>query len=49
MIEVENVGKSFTLHNQGGVSIPVMAGARCGWRRASAWRWWGRRGPANRR
>ncbi|MCA1777209.1 MAG: phosphonate C-P lyase system protein PhnL [Loktanella sp.] len=27
MIEVENVGKSFTLHNQGGVSIPVLAGA----------------------
>ena len=27
MIELDNVGKSFTLHNQGGVSIPVMAGA----------------------
>lgn len=27
MIEVENVSKSFTLHNQGGASIPVMAGA----------------------
>lgn len=27
MIEVENLSKSFTLHNQGGVTIPVMAGA----------------------
>ncbi|MGL4237709.1 phosphonate C-P lyase system protein PhnL [Tabrizicola sp.] len=27
MIHIENVGKSFTLHNQGGVTIPVMAGA----------------------
>ncbi|MFD1912459.1 phosphonate C-P lyase system protein PhnL [Halodurantibacterium flavum] len=27
MITVENVGKSFTLHNQGGAVIPVMAGA----------------------
>lgn len=27
MIEVENLCKSFTLHNQGGVEIPVMAGA----------------------
>ncbi|MBK1634467.1 phosphonate C-P lyase system protein PhnL [Rhodovulum adriaticum] len=27
MIEIENVGKSFTLHNQGGAVIPVMAGA----------------------
>lgn len=28
MIEVEDVSKSFTLHNQGGAVIPVMAGAR---------------------
>ncbi|MES2145574.1 MAG: phosphonate C-P lyase system protein PhnL [Pseudomonadota bacterium] len=27
MIHIENLGKSFTLHNQGGVVIPVMAGA----------------------
>ncbi|MDG4650149.1 phosphonate C-P lyase system protein PhnL [Roseibacterium sp. SDUM158017] len=27
MIEVENLGKSFTLHNQGGVTIPVIDGA----------------------
>lgn len=27
MIEVENVSKSFRLHNQGGAEIPVMAGA----------------------
>ncbi|MCR8725031.1 phosphonate C-P lyase system protein PhnL [Frigidibacter sp. ROC022] len=27
MIEVENLSKSFTLHNQGGVTIPVMQGA----------------------
>jgi alpha-D-ribose 1-methylphosphonate 5-triphosphate synthase subunit PhnL len=27
MIDVENLGKSFTLHNQGGVTIPVIAGA----------------------
>lgn len=27
MIRIENVGKSFTLHNQGGATIPVMAGA----------------------
>lgn len=27
MIEVENVAKSFTLHNQGGTVIPVMQGA----------------------
>mgnify|MGYP005838686719 CR=1 FL=1 len=27
MIEVENVSKSFTLHNQGGAVIPVMTGA----------------------
>ncbi|MFC7703559.1 phosphonate C-P lyase system protein PhnL [Plastorhodobacter daqingensis] len=27
MIEVENLCKSFTLHNQGGAVIPVMAGA----------------------
>ncbi len=27
MIELENVSKSFTLHNQGGASIPVMSGA----------------------
>lgn len=27
MIRVENVSKSFTLHNQGGIVIPVMAGA----------------------
>jgi len=27
MIHVENLGKFFTLHNQGGVSIPVLAGA----------------------
>lgn len=27
MIEIENLCKSFTLHNQGGVDIPVMAGA----------------------
>jgi alpha-D-ribose 1-methylphosphonate 5-triphosphate synthase subunit PhnL len=27
MIEVRNLGKSFTLHNQGGVAIPVLAGA----------------------
>ncbi|MBM7067965.1 phosphonate C-P lyase system protein PhnL [Actibacterium sp. 188UL27-1] len=26
-ISIENVGKSFTLHNQGGAVIPVMAGA----------------------
>ena len=28
MIELEDVAKSFTLHNQGGVRLPVMAGAR---------------------
>lgn len=28
MIEIENLSKSFTLHNQGGATIPVMAGAR---------------------
>lgn len=27
MIRIENLSKSFTLHNQGGVVIPVMAGA----------------------
>ena len=27
MIQVENLSKSFTLHNQGGTVIPVMAGA----------------------
>jgi alpha-D-ribose 1-methylphosphonate 5-triphosphate synthase subunit PhnL len=27
MIRIENLAKSFTLHNQGGVTIPVMAGA----------------------
>lgn len=27
MIEIENLSKSFTLHNQGGTVIPVMAGA----------------------
>ena len=27
MIQIENLSKSFTLHNQGGVVIPVMAGA----------------------
>lgn len=27
MIDVRNLGKSFTLHNQGGVTIPVIAGA----------------------
>ncbi|QBF30659.1 phosphonate C-P lyase system protein PhnL [Thalassococcus sp. S3] len=27
MIELQNVSKSFTLHNQGGAVIPVMAGA----------------------
>lgn len=27
MIRIENVGKSFTLHNQGGATIPVMVGA----------------------
>jgi alpha-D-ribose 1-methylphosphonate 5-triphosphate synthase subunit PhnL len=27
MIHVENLGKFFTLHNQGGVTIPVLAGA----------------------
>lgn len=27
MIKIENVGKSFTLHNQGGAEIPVMAEA----------------------
>ncbi len=28
MIRIENLSKSFTLHNQGGAVIPVMAGAR---------------------
>jgi len=27
MIDVKNLGKSFTLHNQGGVTIPVLGGA----------------------
>ena len=27
MIQVENLSKSFTLHNQGGTVIPVMEGA----------------------
>jgi alpha-D-ribose 1-methylphosphonate 5-triphosphate synthase subunit PhnL len=27
MIDVRNLGKAFTLHNQGGVAIPVLAGA----------------------
>ncbi|WP_109467812.1 phosphonate C-P lyase system protein PhnL [Albibacillus kandeliae] len=27
MIDIQNVSKSFTLHNQGGAEIPVMAGA----------------------
>jgi alpha-D-ribose 1-methylphosphonate 5-triphosphate synthase subunit PhnL len=27
MIRIENLAKSFTLHNQGGVTIPVMSGA----------------------
>jgi alpha-D-ribose 1-methylphosphonate 5-triphosphate synthase subunit PhnL len=27
MIDVENLSKAFTLHNQGGVAIPVLAGA----------------------
>lgn len=27
MIQIENLSKSFTLHNQGGATIPVMAGA----------------------
>ncbi len=27
MIRIENLSKSFTLHNQGGTTIPVMAGA----------------------
>ena len=27
MIRIENLSKSFTLHNQGGTVIPVMAGA----------------------
>lgn len=27
MIEIDNLSKSFTLHNQGGAEIPVMAGA----------------------
>ncbi len=27
MIQIENVSKSFTLHNQGAAVIPVMAGA----------------------
>ena len=26
MIHIENLSKSFTLHNQGGTVIPVMAG-----------------------
>lgn len=28
MIDIENLSKSFTLHNQGGAVIPVMAGAQ---------------------
>lgn len=28
MIRIENLSKSFTLHNQGGAILPVMAGAR---------------------
>ncbi|WP_323010997.1 phosphonate C-P lyase system protein PhnL [Paracoccus sp. (in: a-proteobacteria)] len=28
MIQIENLSKSFVLHNQGGVAIPVMAGAQ---------------------
>ena len=28
VIEIEDASKAFTLHNQGGVAIPVMAGAR---------------------
>ena len=27
MIRIENLSKTFTLHNQGGAVIPVMAGA----------------------
>ena len=27
MIHIQNLSKSFTLHNQGGTVIPVMAGA----------------------
>ena len=27
MIEIDNLSKTFTLHNQGGIRIPVMAGA----------------------
>ncbi|MFD1807737.1 hypothetical protein ACFSHQ_04945 [Gemmobacter lanyuensis] len=27
MIQISNLSKSFTLHNQGGAVIPVMAGA----------------------
>ncbi|MDX5349819.1 MAG: ATP-binding cassette domain-containing protein, partial [Paracoccaceae bacterium] len=27
MIRIENLSKNFTLHNQGGAEIPVMAGA----------------------
>lgn len=30
MIEITNLSKTFTLHNQGGVVIPVMAGASLG-------------------
>jgi len=30
MIEIEDVSKSFTLHNQGGAVLPVMVGARLG-------------------
>ena len=38
MIQVENLSKSFTLHNQGGTVIPVMEGAALTWRRANVWR-----------
>ncbi len=39
MIAVDNVSKSFTLHNQGSAVIPVLSGAQLERRtRANAWR-----------
>ncbi len=37
MIRIENLSKSFTLHNQGGAVIPVMGGASLSVGPGNAW------------
>jgi alpha-D-ribose 1-methylphosphonate 5-triphosphate synthase subunit PhnL len=49
MIEIRNVSKTFSLHNQGGTVIPVMTGGSFPWRRGNASGWWGPPGRGNPR